>query len=612
MAQMGIPPSGRFWRMLRGFALAVVLATTVSATPTSLGAQEDTAASQEVSPQAIATAQPLVGRMQPLLDTLAVLASQLPEATVEQRAVLLRRAERRRADLADIIQEFMSLAPDIDRSSPSGGALVAEVVSVLTEMTDLQEGLIRSVWGEMEVATQARDTVSLDALAGFEEAQRERAKFMDGILPSYQRNLQRLEELGEEQREVLEALDDFLLERAEGLAARIDYGVTSVRQLREAIRSAGDAGAPDAEVRLPVDTENLDQNLESLSVLVDLLDARGFDTSDYRQVLLLSGGGLSVDILRRDVAVGLVGRAMEAGTTWLTTNGVTLLFRAVVFFLILALFWVLGRFARRVVRRGLERSNLRISNLLRQTLVTWTGRVVLLLGLLIALAQMGVNLAPVLAGLGVAGFVVGFALQETLANFAAGVMILFYRPFDVEDVVEAGGVFGKVASMSLVSTTILSFDNQRLVVPNAKIWGEVIRNVTAEHIRRVDLTFGISYRDDIPKAEEILHRVFKEHPKTLDDPEPLIKVHSLGDSSVNLILRPWCKTEDYWDVFWDLTRTVKMTFDAEGISIPFPQRDVHLYGTMAAPSEGSPAPGADLPAGPKDRVPDPEEEDATD
>jgi small conductance mechanosensitive channel len=612
MAQMGIPPSGLFGLKLRVVLLAVVLATTVSATPAHLRAQEDTASARQASAEAVASAQPLVGRMRPLLDTLEVLAAQVPDATAEERALLVRRAERRRADLQDLLQEFMILAPRINRGGPSGESLVAEVLGVLEELSGAQLSLIEILWGEMEVATQARDTLALDAIASFEENQRERARLLDSVLPGYLQNLQRLEELGESRQEELQALDEFLLVRTEGLVARIDYGVSSVRELREEIRAGGGSGSSGAETRLTVDTENLDQNLESLSVLVDLLDARGFDTSDYRQVLLLSGGGLSVDILRRGVAVGLVGKAMEAGTTWLTTNGVTLLFRAVVFFLILGLFWVLGRFARRIVRRGLEKSTLNISNLLRQTLVTWTGRVVLLVGLLIALAQMGVNLAPVLAGLGVAGFVVGFALQETLANFAAGVMILFYRPFDVNDVVEAGGVFGKVASMSLVSTTILSFDNQRLVVPNAKIWGAVIRNVTAEHIRRVDLTFGISYRDDIPKAEEILHRVFKEHPKTLDDPEPLIKVHSLGDSSVNLILRPWCKTEDYWDVFWDLTRTVKMTFDDEGIRIPFPQRDVHLYGAMAAPPERAPAPGADLPAGPKDRVPDPEEEDATD
>jgi len=194
-----------------------------------------------------------------------------------------------------------------------------------------------------------------------------------------------------------------------------------------------------------------------------------------------------------------------------------------------------------------------------------------------ALSQVGISLAPMLAGLGVAGFIVGFALQDSLGNFAAGAMILIYRPFDVDDFVEVTGASGLVKKMNLVSTTILTFDNQTLVVPNSKIWGDVIKNVTAQTERRVDMEFGIGYDDDIELAERVLHEIVHAHEKTLDDPEPLIKLHTLGDSSVNFIVRPWVRTEDYWGVYWDLMREVKLRFDREGISIPFPQRDVHVY-----------------------------------
>jgi small conductance mechanosensitive channel len=186
-------------------------------------------------------------------------------------------------------------------------------------------------------------------------------------------------------------------------------------------------------------------------------------------------------------------------------------------------------------------------------------------------------MGPVLAGLGIAGFIIGFALQETLANFAAGAMILIYRPFDVGDMIEAAGVTGKVSAMSMVSTTILTIDNQTLIIPNGKIWGDVIKNVTAQGDRRVDMVFGISYSDDIPHAEEVLMAILKEHEKVLKDPEPMVKLHTLGESSVDFIVRPWVKTTDYWDVYWDVTREVKMRFDSEGIAIPFPQRDVHFY-----------------------------------
>jgi len=214
-------------------------------------------------------------------------------------------------------------------------------------------------------------------------------------------------------------------------------------------------------------------------------------------------------------------------------------------------------------------------------IISVASNLVLILGVLIALSQIGISLGPLLAGLGIAGFVIGFALQDTLSNFASGLMILFYRPFDVGDVVEAGGVFGKVNNMSLVNTTFLTFDNQTIILPNNLVWSAVIKNVTAQKQRRVDLVFGVSYTDDIPTVERILQEVIDAHEKILDDPEPMIKLHELGDSSVNFVVRPWVESDDYWDVYWDLMRTVKIRFDEEGISIPFPQRDVHLFSQEA-------------------------------
>ncbi len=200
---------------------------------------------------------------------------------------------------------------------------------------------------------------------------------------------------------------------------------------------------------------------------------------------------------------------------------------------------------------------------------------VIFLGILIALSQLGISLGPLLTGLGIAGFIVGFALQDTLSNFASGMMILLYRPFDVGDFVTAGGVTGKVGHMSLVNTTFKTIDNQVLIVPNNLIWQSVITNVTAQRLRRVDLTFGVAYNDDVEKVERILAEIVAEHELVLDEPEPMIRLHELADSSVNFVCRPWVKTDDYWDVYWDVLRTVKLRFDAEGITIPFPQREIH-------------------------------------
>jgi small conductance mechanosensitive channel len=293
-------------------------------------------------------------------------------------------------------------------------------------------------------------------------------------------------------------------------------------------------------------------------------------------LLIESTGELTEDIFQTKVAVGLLQGWLGSAKDWVIENGPRWVFKLIVFVLILMAFKFLAGIVKRLVRKMITASKLNLSQLLRNQIEFFSGKVVMFLGLLVALSQLGIQLGPVLAGLGIAGFVVGFALQDTLSNFASGMMILIYRPYDVGDAVEAGGVMGTVKAMNLVSTTITTWDNQKLVVPNSKIWGDVIRNITAEPNRRVDMTFGIAYADDIDHAENVLWDIVKSNELVLTDPEPVIRLHTLGESSVDFIVRPWARTADYWTVYWDITRAVKKRFDAEGISIPFPQRDVHL------------------------------------
>jgi small conductance mechanosensitive channel len=204
-------------------------------------------------------------------------------------------------------------------------------------------------------------------------------------------------------------------------------------------------------------------------------------------------------------------------------------------------------------------------------------RLVLFIGFFVGLSALEVNIGPVLAIIGAAGFVIAFALQNSLSNFASGILMLIYRPFDTGDFVNVGGVVGKVESMNLLSTQLRTPDNQLVIVPNNSVWGDVITNITGITERRVDLVFGIGYSDDIDKAQKILEEIVSAQELVLKDPEPVVKLHELGDSSVNFICRPWVKPENYWDVYWNITREVKRRFDAEGVSIPFPQRDVHIY-----------------------------------
>lgn len=192
------------------------------------------------------------------------------------------------------------------------------------------------------------------------------------------------------------------------------------------------------------------------------------------------------------------------------------------------------------------------------------------------LALFGVPTTSFIAVLGAFGLAIGLALQDVLANFASGIMILVFKPFVSGEYVEIAGLEGTVKSVEIISSTLTTPDNKRVTLPNGKVTSEPITNYSREGVRRVDLVFGISYDDDLRVAKQILEEIVRADARVLDDPVPSFPVLSLGDSSVDIGARPWVRSEDYWSVLWDLTELVKLTFDERGISIPYPQTDVHL------------------------------------
>jgi len=318
-------------------------------------------------------------------------------------------------------------------------------------------------------------------------------------------------------------------------------------------------------------TDRLNRVLDELENKTDKEDSDTLaNINDYR-LYISSVQGIRVDV--KDTTstwIAIKGwlTSEEGGLRWAKNIGQ--------FFGILVAAWILAKLLSRVIHRALKLAG-GVPRLLEDILVGTIRWVVVIVGIIMALAALEVSIGPLLAVVGAIGFVIAFALQDSLSNFASGLMILFFRPFDVGDVVEAGGVSGKVTTMNLVSTTIKTFDNKNMLVPNNKIWNDVITNATSVATRRVDMEFGIGYDDDIDKAQAILEEIVAAHPKALKEPAPTIRMNTLADSSVNFICRPWSKTTDYWDVYWDVTKAVKQRFDAEGIGIPYPQRDVHLY-----------------------------------
>src|SRR5262245_27789492 len=354
-------------------------------------------------------------------------------------------------------------------------------------------------------------------------------------------------------------------------------------------RLSRDASNADLRYEVEATDERLKRSTQSLSTAIDLMNRLHLETTDLRVDFIAMTGKLTADVFHWKVLVGLLKTLGKQLLDFLAGKAPQWLFQGLLIALTFLGFRALARLVKRGVRKAIGYSHL--SDLMRTTIVRLSGSLIMLIGFVVILTQLGVQVAPLLAGFGIAGVVVGFAMQNTLSNFAAGGMILSNQPFDVGDEIEVAGVTGTVKRMTLVSTTILTGDNQTLIVPNSAVWGGVIRNRTTQPFRRVDLMFGIDYQDDVDKAERALRELVAAHEQVRKDPAPVVRLHQLADSSVNFVVRVWTTREHYWDVYWDLTRAVKLRFDQEGITIPFPQRQLHM--TAAPGSPGGPAaPGA--------------------
>ncbi len=395
--------------------------------------------------------------------------------------------------------------------------------------------------------------------AGSALAEGEQAITADATLPTDVLNL-RLEPLRKGQ----------LAAEADAWVGLLEDKITEINVLREEIQRTE---AEEQKDKLVENLANLQEERATLVERVKLVlaawTAKGGDATEF-DTYVEKVGGMKIDLADTSAAWDLI-------TKWIVSEqGGIKIGKNILFFLVILL---LARFVAnivgRLVGRGLAKFN-QTPELLRKFLTNLARNLIFFIGLVVALSKLGVNIGPFLAAIGAAGLVIGLALQDVISNFASGMMILLYRPYDIGNVITAGGVTGKVEAMNLVSTSIKTPDNQVLVVPNNQIWGNVITNVTGSPTRRVDMVFGIGYEDDIDKAQGILESILAADERVLKDPAPTVNLAELADSSVNFYVRPWVKTADYWDLKFDVTRKVKDRFDAEGISIPYPQQDVHV------------------------------------
>jgi len=496
----------------------------------------------------------------------------LPESFDRRRTLEVRRDEK----TIKVLKSIISLAENVLKLPED-----APERAKLRQLMSLREGQIERAIGERFESLTERLNASLDRqreLSGVPLLSEE--AFAD-LIDKY-----RLSYLGLSTEQVLllerlgigdEALREKVLKTLNLYGEEL-VGVIHIHHHALKLLAARQAAAgTDSELvqSARFEAERLELAVVRLTSVVTMLERLDGDTLAMRRVLIEKSGGLALSLVDTAMINVVLGETQDRLVDWFSVNGASTLLSAILFVGILILARSLAGLSKRLTERALRHSDQSISQLLKETLISMAGTVVFLIGLLVALAQVGVSVTPMIAGLGVVGFIVGFALQDTLSNFAAGAMILAYRPFDTGDFIAAGEAEGTVLKMNLVNTTIVTVENKVLIIPNSKIWGGVIMNVTGQKLRRTDIIYRVSYSDDVDLVQGILEELIDADERWLDDPEPLVRLKQYSESSIDFMVRAYAKTDEYWEAVWALNKAVKKRFDAEGITIPFPQREVH-------------------------------------
>ncbi len=590
----------RFKSFALSLANALVLSCVIGATPAAAAegaASPASAARVTARPASAGTASevhPLLAEQHELLEQLDDLVQKRQKLLASMRTLDGDQRDEVALQVRDVetdIRRMLAALIDLIEKMQQEGMDATMLSQRARDLVEAEAKLLRSNVEALEadVAALQKDQDKLDSaeLVARKDRVAKQSAALDALLLDLNDNAERAQRVGIDASGDRAYLDKLVERRATKLAGEIKLSVDELASLRDQLGKTVAADKEKVQAQIAALQTKKDGAIASLTNIVALMNKRGLDDTTYSELLIRTTGQINTDTLSVDVIKSFYDHQMADAGKWLRESGPTIAFRAILVLAILLGFKLLASLVRRGVRRAMRRSEFGASQLMQRFAARTASVLVMLVGLLIVLWQFNIEVSHMLAGLGIAGFIVGFALQDVLGNFAAGIMILVYRPYDVGDWIEVPEAVGKVRHMNLVSTTIMTGDNQKLLVPNRKIWGSIIRNVTSEDTRRVDLVFGIGYADDISRAEQIFKEIVAADERVLDTPEPFIRLTELGESSVNFTVRAWCRIQDYWELRWHITRRVKERFDEEGISIPFPQRDVHIYHATAPGVAGS-------------------------
>jgi small conductance mechanosensitive channel len=484
---------------------------------------------------------------------------------------------------------LLEIVSGMDESSAVSDSITGAARDHLRFQARLTEGIVARHALRLEQAQRQRQTVLPEDLGRFEARVGENERFLDEWLGRLLEYGWGLEGAGIDSQGLWEWLDALLVERAENLETRLMVAFMEKRRASDLIKASKKLGITPDEgqmFRFHAAEIKADVVVSSLSETADLLEARGLDSAKYRILVIRSTGRITEHVLDWRVLLGLMRGAGQAILTWLKERGPTVLVRIGVVILFAVVFRFIGWLLWSILRLFIRPPKLLADLVARLVRPSFT-----IIGIATGLWVLGVNPTTLLAGLGVLSVIVGLALQDSLGNLAAGLFILVYKPYDVDEIIQAGGVLGKVKEMGLANTTIITFDNRRFFVPNRKIWGDLIENRSLEKVRRVQATVRVGYDDNIVEVLQHIGEILKGSHLVLDSPAPAIFVSKLDDSWLDVSVWPWTTTENWWTLEMELPLILRKGLAERGIAVPYPRRQVNIASRAWPVSE----PGAGLP-----------------
>jgi small conductance mechanosensitive channel len=496
----------------------------------------------------------------------------------EEREVLRVKGQNFVESINDDQLKLLYLIPELDAAGMPPHDIGTRFKRFVVMEADIYNRAIQFWAAELDDHRDRRVSAEPEVRGDIEILIEETRSRLDRLFHGQATTLEIGDSLGLDASDEWQQLDKTLTSRAENLVGRLQIAVKSRDKLREKLRGAQRAGAADTELstaktQLQYAERRVEGIANSLEETVDLLEERGFEGTQYRQFIIETTGEISEKLLDPRVLFGILSNALIDFWNWIKDNAPAFFIKLLIILVFVLVFRIMFRLGWWVVRLlGLAR----LSRLMRDLIDRMLRPIATIVGLIGGLWFLGVNPAHLLAGVGVASVIIGLALQDSLSNLAAGFFILATRPFDVDDVVVSGSVFGTVKAMGLANTTIVTFDNRRLMVPNRKVWGEVIENRSAEAVRRVEIEVRIGYKEELDRAIEILRDLLTNNERALKKPQPQIFVYKLDDSWIEIAVRPWTRTEDWWPLLTELPRLVRLRFAEEGIEIPFPKREITM------------------------------------